>query len=171
MVFTKQVVNLLNTQEKTLLMKLMANQVNNPEENIHMKKNYTADVKTCGLCSMVGIVQVHKISVMPYGLRWALNFYDADGTTYASIKKYSNFRYSEQGWKQFLSEMRHIGYEFPATDDKATTAETVALVCSEGWYVAKVNQDDNGIGVIFLRNATFRECLTRRVALRTGRLN
>lgn len=171
MVITKPIINRLNNQEKTMLINLTTNRLNNPEERIHMKKNNTADVKTYGLCDRVGIVQVHKISVMPYGLRWALDFYENEGTTCARIKKYSNFRYTTDGWNQFLSEMKRIGYEFPATDDKAVTAQTVALVCTEGWYVAKVKQDDNGISVIFLRKATFRECFTKRVKQQGNKRN
>jgi len=135
-----------------------------------MKQHCEPDAKYCGLCNIVGISQVHKIRVMPYGLRWSLDYYEPGGKL-SRLKKYSNFICSDQGWKQFLSEMNRIGLEFPIQSDKKTTAHTVVKVCTGNWYVTRVSRDDNGVQVLFLRKATFHECITRQVEVQGARHN
>ena len=46
------------------------------------------------------------------GLIWLLDFTDENGEKYSNIKKYSNYKSSENGLKYFLKEMNYLNIEF-----------------------------------------------------------
>jgi len=118
-------------------------------------------------CARRGIymARVHLIHQMGYGLRWFLDVFDEDGSK-SRLMKYSNFKHSKTGWKQFRREMKRIGLEFPPESNREYTGKTVAKVCRKWWYLIQVNTGNDHTAVVFLREATFREqyrysCLER----------